>query len=189
MKKAFSAPTIHFKGSGWAKKERRATSAPSASSGKDGSSGSSKGGDGGSRDGGSRDGGSASRVGRQRVRAVERVRRRRVVDDLHERGRLELQGLDRGVHDLGRRLLDRLTMAGAADWITLAEAQEILADASTCISRPRRSGLGPDRSAAEHQARRPSLRPARRGPGARHARRVACRRESVQAGLFEDLRD
>ncbi len=28
IKKAFAPPTIHFKGSGWAKKERRATVAP-----------------------------------------------------------------------------------------------------------------------------------------------------------------
>ncbi len=56
VKKAFSAPTIHFKGSGWAKKERRATSAPSASTSKDGGAGSDpKGGDRDSRDGGSRD--------------------------------------------------------------------------------------------------------------------------------------
>ena len=51
VKKAFSAPTIHFKGSGWAKKERRATSAPSASTSKDGAAGSDqKGGDRDSRD-------------------------------------------------------------------------------------------------------------------------------------------
>jgi len=28
MKKAFASPAVHFKGSGWAKKDRRATSAP-----------------------------------------------------------------------------------------------------------------------------------------------------------------
>jgi len=28
MSKAFAAPTIHFKGSGWAKKDRRSTSGP-----------------------------------------------------------------------------------------------------------------------------------------------------------------
>lgn len=31
IRKAISAPTIHFKGSGWAKKERRATATPSGS--------------------------------------------------------------------------------------------------------------------------------------------------------------
>lgn len=31
LKKAFAAPAIHFKGSGWAKKERRATATPGAS--------------------------------------------------------------------------------------------------------------------------------------------------------------
>lgn len=31
VRKAFTAPAVHFKGSGWAKKERRATAAPSRS--------------------------------------------------------------------------------------------------------------------------------------------------------------
>ncbi len=31
VRKAFAAPAVHFKGSGWAKKERRATSTPGAS--------------------------------------------------------------------------------------------------------------------------------------------------------------
>jgi putative FmdB family regulatory protein len=31
LRKAFAAPAIHFKGSGWAKKERRATSSPGSS--------------------------------------------------------------------------------------------------------------------------------------------------------------
>lgn len=30
IKKAFTAPAVHFKGSGWAKKERRASAAPSS---------------------------------------------------------------------------------------------------------------------------------------------------------------
>ena len=58
IKKAISAPAIHYKGSGWAKKERRATATPSASrSATDGSSG-----DGGSSsDGGSGAGGSGEK--------------------------------------------------------------------------------------------------------------------------------
>jgi putative FmdB family regulatory protein len=49
IKKAISAPAVHYKGSGWAKKERRATASPSTSrSTTEGSSG-----DGGSADGGS----------------------------------------------------------------------------------------------------------------------------------------
>jgi putative FmdB family regulatory protein len=39
IRKAFAAPAIHFKGSGWAKKERRATRSPGPSSSDDGSSG------------------------------------------------------------------------------------------------------------------------------------------------------
>ena len=36
VRKAFAPPAIHFKGSGWAKKERRATAAPGASKASDG---------------------------------------------------------------------------------------------------------------------------------------------------------
>jgi putative FmdB family regulatory protein len=44
LKKAFATPAVHFKGSGWAKKDRKATSAPgksapSASKGTEGSDG------------------------------------------------------------------------------------------------------------------------------------------------------
>jgi putative FmdB family regulatory protein len=49
IRKAISAPAVHFKGSGWAKKERRVTPAASRASG-----------DGGSSDGGSSDGGSSA---------------------------------------------------------------------------------------------------------------------------------
>ena len=45
VRKAFAAPAIHFKGSGWAKKERRAA-VKSGSSSKDGDKGSDKGSDG-----------------------------------------------------------------------------------------------------------------------------------------------
>ena len=53
VRKAFAPPAIHFKGSGWAKKERRATAAPRSSStadasGGEGSGGASEGTDGGS---------------------------------------------------------------------------------------------------------------------------------------------
>lgn len=45
MRKAFATPAVHYKGSGWAKKDRSSSSRPAASSGssdaaKDGSSGS-----------------------------------------------------------------------------------------------------------------------------------------------------
>ena len=48
VRKAFAAPAIHFKGSGWAKKERRAAAKSGTSSSKDGDagSGSDKGADG-----------------------------------------------------------------------------------------------------------------------------------------------
>ena len=38
IRKAFTAPTIHFKGSGWAKKDRGANARKSSSSGSDGGS-------------------------------------------------------------------------------------------------------------------------------------------------------
>jgi putative FmdB family regulatory protein len=64
IKKAFATPAIHFKGSGWAKKERRATSSPGASKvageGASGSSTDSTGG-GGSSEGGTSDGASTSK--------------------------------------------------------------------------------------------------------------------------------
>jgi len=59
IRKAISAPTIHYKGSGWAKKERRATASPSSSRpAADGSTVESGSSDGGSGDGGSADAGS-----------------------------------------------------------------------------------------------------------------------------------
>jgi putative FmdB family regulatory protein len=39
VRKAFAAPAIHFKGSGWAKKERRAAAKPSTASSGDGGDG------------------------------------------------------------------------------------------------------------------------------------------------------
>ncbi|MEO8469826.1 MAG: zinc ribbon domain-containing protein [Chloroflexota bacterium] len=39
MRKGFSTPAVHFKGSGWAKKDRSTTSSPSRSSGAKSSSG------------------------------------------------------------------------------------------------------------------------------------------------------
>ena len=39
VRKAFAAPAIHFKGSGWAKKERRATRSPGSTTSDDASGG------------------------------------------------------------------------------------------------------------------------------------------------------
>jgi predicted nucleic acid-binding Zn ribbon protein len=55
IRKAISAPAVHYKGSGWAKKERRATATPSTSKATV-DSGSGEGG--GSNESGSSDGGS-----------------------------------------------------------------------------------------------------------------------------------
>ena len=57
VKKAFTPPTIHFKGSGWAKKERRATVSPGGAKSRVGegssASGSETGSGGGAAEGGS----------------------------------------------------------------------------------------------------------------------------------------
>jgi putative FmdB family regulatory protein len=51
MRKAFAPPAIVFKGSGWAKKERRSSSSTSSSSGQDTATVGSRDGDSGSKDG------------------------------------------------------------------------------------------------------------------------------------------
>ena len=60
----------------------------------------------------------------------------------------------------------------ASDWITLAEASEILDGREHPVPTRDDRDVGPDRQAPEHQARRPAVRPARRGPGARRRRRA-----------------
>jgi putative FmdB family regulatory protein len=60
VRKAITAPAVHYKGSGWAKKERRATASPGSSKSTTEGTGSSEGGSGGGSDGGS-DGGGASK--------------------------------------------------------------------------------------------------------------------------------
>lgn len=63
VRKAFAAPAVHFKGSGWAKKERRATvtagSRPKDDSGSSDGSASDGSGQGGSSESGSRESGSS----------------------------------------------------------------------------------------------------------------------------------
>ncbi len=100
VRRAFAPPTIVFKGSGWAKVDRR----PARSSAK------SESGDEGSK---------REAVRRRRGLEGEAVRRRRGRDLVEgRRRRLGLHGED-----------DRL-MPAASDWITLGEAAEILAAAN-----------------------------------------------------------
>ena len=77
-------------------------------------------------------------------------------------------------------------MPAAADWITLAEAAEILAAANVQF-RPETIGAwARSGKPVEHQARRPPVRPSRRGPALVAApRRVHA--EDIQPGLFEDM--
>ncbi len=64
VRKAITAPAVHYKGSGWAKKERRATASPGSSkSTAEGTSSSEGGAGGGSDGGGSSKGDSASQKG------------------------------------------------------------------------------------------------------------------------------
>ena len=78
----------------------------------------------------------------------------------------------------GRRHDARRTepMAAATDWITLAEAAEILAAANIHFTLGHDRRLGASRPAPEHQARWPAVRPARRGPGARRGAAARPRR-------------
>jgi putative FmdB family regulatory protein len=77
IRKAIAAPAVHFKGTGWAKRDRRATSTPGTSkaSGEGGSSdgGAKDGGakDGGAKDGGTRDGESSSSSGASAATATK----------------------------------------------------------------------------------------------------------------------
>ncbi len=79
-------------------------------------------------------------------------------------------------------------MAGAADWITLAEAQEIMASvnvhfsASTIGSWARGGRLQSIKLGGRRYVRRGEVRALVSAP-----RRVPA--DSVQAGLFEELRD
>jgi hypothetical protein len=79
-------------------------------------------------------------------------------------------------------------MAGAADWITLAEAQEIMAGVnvhfttSTIAAWARSGRLQSIKLGGRRYVRRGEVRALVSTP-----RRVAAR--DVQAGLFEDLRD
>jgi putative FmdB family regulatory protein len=61
MRKQFAPPAIHYKGSGWAKKDRGSSSSSRASGGSKPSGDSAS--DGGSKDGGSKDGGSGATSG------------------------------------------------------------------------------------------------------------------------------
>jgi putative FmdB family regulatory protein len=63
VRKAIVAPAVHFKGSGWAKKERRATAAPGPSKPAGDSNSSSHGSDSGGSSGSDGDGGSSGSSG------------------------------------------------------------------------------------------------------------------------------
>ena len=64
-------------------------------------------------------------------------------------------------------------MPAAADWITLGEAADILAAANVQVPARDDRRMGAVGPAVEHQARRSTIRPPGRGPGA--ARRAAAR--------------
>ena len=171
MTKAFVAPTVHFKGSGWAKKDR---STARASRTKDeGSSAASAGETKTSGDGSGSDSGASGAEPKK--------------TEAGDIGRLQ------GKPALAFRLvvqLVRLTrpMAGSAsDWITLAEASEILAAANigfrpaTIGSWARAGKLQSIKLGGRRFVRRGEVRALVAAP-----RRV--RAEELQPALFEDLR-
>ena len=159
VRKAITAPAVHYKGSGWAKKERRAT----AKSG-------------------------ASTSGNGRVLIEGRwldLRDWRIVRRVRTG-----EGVERGVEaGRSRRLeADRLiAMPAATDWITLAEAAEVLAAANirftpaTIGAWARAGRLQSIKLGGRRFVRRGEVRALVASP----RRRV--RLEDVQPVLFEDL--
>ncbi len=134
VKKTITAPAVHYKGSGWAKKERRATAAPGKSAGSsergDSDHAASTSDGSGSKVDTNGSGGSGSSARLRRLgRLGQGGERRRGRQGRRCRQEEAQRAVERRRLDLGR-----LTMASAADWITLAEAQAILADANVHFS-------------------------------------------------------
>ena len=170
MTKAFAPPTIHFKGTGWAKKDRS-----SSSSGSSRSSSSSKKDD-NAKSGSSGDSGSSSSSELGRVVGE----RRRAASERLVGGRLVGQRLGAG------RIDERLMAPTAADWITLAEASEIL-EAANIRFRPETIGawaragkLQSIKLGGRRFVRRGEVKALVAGP-----RRV--RADDLQPALFEEL--
>ena len=163
MRKLFAPPTIHFKGSGWAKKDRGSSSASRSSA----SSKSSGDGASASSDEGSlvRSGSSSSDSGRLGLVGLVELVGLVGSSGSSSVGLVRLSGSDSGPQPSGPTGW-RLTCPAAADWITLAEAAEILAAANVQFRPETIGALGAHGQPVEHQARRPALRPARRGQGA-----------------------
>ena len=164
LRKAFAAPNVHFKGSGWAKKDRSTASHRARSKSESGGeTGATKAGASGGDGSGGELSASSDKSSRQ---VVERhVVDRFLVDELglEQYGRLELRPrLRLGVVRLGAGL----TMA-ATDWISLEEAAGILVSREHPVSPGDDRRLGAGRQGPEHQARWPAVRPARRDQGAR----------------------
>ena len=162
VRKAVTAPAVHFKGSGWAKKERRSTARKSAEKAE------------------------KRRVGRRSCGDHDDVRRVGRERQGHQgrQGRQERQG--RQAERLHVRDIERLTMAGAADWITLAEASEILRASNvhftpaTIGGWARAGRLASIKLGGRRYVRRGEVRALVAAP-----RRV--RSDDLQPTLFEDL--
>ena len=143
VRKAISAPAIHYKGSGWAKKERRATATP-----------------GGRREVVRPRRGSSDEAGSKT--------RRRTSEEASGSRRRPASGstgdLDEGVRGRDRQHQGLTEMAAPTDWITLGEAAEILAAANVHFTPGRSAaGRGPVVSRASSSAAAGSSGGARSG--------------------------
>ena len=143
MRKSFAAPAVHFKGSGWAKRDRRPARKSDKGTGEGGS-------EGGEQAAASKTDGSASSKpaasgGSKRIRGVDRVRR---VDWVGFVDRVRIvNGLTNG--QLGSRL-DH-ARRGLGDSRELEHPLQAIDDRH----------VGPYRQASEHQARWSTFRPSR----------------------------
>ena len=155
MRKQFAAPTIHFKGTGWAKKDRGGSGAGTRASAKSAASDASPG----------------NGAGRQR-HVVDVFRRAQGVQLRPRPPKPSTSSDASGTSSSSDSSshppppTEAHPMPAAADWITLSEAAEILAAANIHFRPETIGGLGSHRSPVEHQAGGPTLRPARRGEGA-----------------------
>ena len=170
MRKAITRPGVHFKGSGWAKKERRATATPSA-----------------------------SKSPRRRVRRGTAVERWRIAEGgaggraassgdrpARARRRRPVATPKQGDGDSGAAGLDRLTDGRAADWITLAEAAEILGAANVHFTPATIGGWArAGRSRASSSAAAGTSAAARSGRSS--PPRAASAPTTSSPVLFEDL--
>ena len=145
IRKAITAPAVHFKGTGWAKRDRRATATPGTSQGSAAKRSSSEGG--------------------AQGRRVRRRRRRRPTATPASHGDQAGGGRHHQQGGLSR-------MVAATDWITLAEAADVLAAANIHFTSATIGGWARTGRLQSIKLGRPAVRAA--GRGARPRRGTAA---------------